>query len=138
MTTGPRLLDLPIIADAARGSLGFAEAGTHIPFQPMRAFYLFDLPRNVSRGGHAHRADEQLLICLSGAFSVRAENAIGETTFKLDSPAHGLYVPPMTWLDLQTRVAASILLVLTALPYDQADYIQDYDAFRRIADPACS
>lgn len=136
MTRGPHLIDLPIIEDAARGNLGFAEAGRHIPFQPTRAFYLFDLPRNVSRGGHAHLADEQLLIRLSGVFNVHTENAKGEMAFRLDSASQGLYVPSLTWLDLQTQGVACILLVLTALPYDQADYIEDHDEFKRILDSA--
>tara|TARA_R110002167_G_scaffold45545_8_gene136846 strand:- start:19 stop:432 length:414 start_codon:yes stop_codon:yes gene_type:complete len=136
MPTGPHLVDLPVISEAGRGALGFVEAPEHLPFQPSRAFYLFDLPQGSRRGQHAHKADQQFLICLSGAFDVVAEFDGANQTLRLDSPAQGLYAPPMTWLDLTAIAPASILLVLTALPYDEGDYMRDYDAFRRAVSSA--
>ena len=133
MTGGPRLQALPVIPDAERGKLGVAEAGTHVPFQPARAFYLYDLPAGAVRGEHAHREDQQFLICLSGVFEVVAEYRGLRQTFELSGPEQGLYAPAMTWLELRVRIADSLLLVLAARAYDEADYIRDYDAFRRAA-----
>ena len=47
----------------------------------------------------------------------------------LDSPAVGLYVPPMTWTTVYRHTPDALVLVLASETYDAADYIRDYDEF---------
>ena len=62
-----RIIELPKFLDA-RGNLSFAENNTQIPFEIKRTYWLYDVPGNVNRGGHAEINNEELIIAMSGAF----------------------------------------------------------------------
>jgi hypothetical protein len=62
-----RMVDLPQINDP-RGDLTFVEGGNHIPFDIARVYYLYNVPVDAERGGHAHRGLEQIVFALSGSF----------------------------------------------------------------------
>ena len=61
-----RLIELPERADP-RGALTFGQQGDHIPFPVKRFFALYGVAPGATRGGHAHRAQHQLLVMLAGA-----------------------------------------------------------------------
>ena len=46
-------------------------------------------------GGHAHRVTEQFVISISGALSFDLTDGANKRSFRLDSPARGVYIPPM-------------------------------------------
>src|SRR5947208_2567423 len=48
-----RLIELPIVANP-QGNLVFGEAEGHVPFSISRVFYVYDIPVEAARGGHAH------------------------------------------------------------------------------------
>lgn len=129
--THVRIAAIPLqsIPDPARGGLGVAEVGKHVPFAIQRLFYMYDMREGIVRGEHAHRAQEQFLIAIAGSVIVRAEDAAGATTFRLDSPCLGLFVPAMTWLTVEAGSASTICVVLASGLYDEADYIRDRGAF---------
>src|SRR2546421_2395360 len=58
-----RVIELPRITDP-RGNLTFVEGGRHVPFPIARVYYLYDVPGGESRGGHAHRRLEQLIVAI--------------------------------------------------------------------------
>ena len=62
-----QMIDLPQIHDP-RGDLTFVEGGNHIPFNIARVYYLYNVPVDSDRGGHAHRELEQIVFALSGSF----------------------------------------------------------------------
>ena len=124
-----RIQPLQGIPNETRGLLGIAECGRHVPFVPKRLFYFCDVPAGAVRGGHAHRELEQFIICPKGALNVAALDADGEQAFALDDPLQGLYVPPMTWVDLRFETDGAVALVLASAEYDEADYIRDREAF---------
>ncbi|MGH9549752.1 MAG: sugar 3,4-ketoisomerase, partial [Terriglobales bacterium] len=78
----------------------FAEEATHIPFPVKRIFVLYDVLTGQRRGGHAHRNQQQFLIMLSGGCDVMIDEGSGRRCERLDSPTHGLHVPPLVWLEL--------------------------------------
>src|SRR5215471_7779340 len=84
-------VDLPRISDA-RGSLTFIEGSRHVPFEVRRVYYLYDVPSGVNRGGHGHRALEQLMIAVSGAFDVLLDDGNERRLVRLDRADRGLYV----------------------------------------------
>lgn len=125
------LVDLPVIDDL-RGTLSFGEYGRHLPFLPRRYFIVYDVPSKHVRGEHAHKKLEQFLICVRGGCSVLVDNGSGRSEVRLDSPAKGLYVPPMTWTSLFRYTPDAVLLVLASDVYDPDDYIRDHDRFREM------
>lgn len=124
-----RLIDLPRHNDT-RGSLSYVERGGGLPFEIQRVYYLYDVPAGGSRGEHGHRRLEQLFIAMAGAFDVMLDDGRARRTFRLDRPDHALYVCPMMWRELSGFAPGSVCLVLASHPYEEADYIFDYEEFR--------
>ena len=47
-------------------------------------YYLYDVPSDGSRGGHAHKKLNQFLIPLSGSFDVIVDDGSSKKTFSLN------------------------------------------------------
>ena len=131
----PRLHQLPKVADI-RGSLTVGEFERSIPFCAKRYFMVFDVPSVETRGEHAHRECHQFLICVSGQVSVVADDGTARREFLLDRPDIGLHLPPLTWGIQYKYSKDAVLLVFASHYYDNADYIRDYDEFRKIVGAA--
>ena len=122
-----QLIDIPKIQDP-RGNLAVIEKDV-IPFQIKRVYYLFDVPSNAYRGGHAHKDLYQVLIALSGSFDVILDDGNERKTITLNKPDKGLLIPTGIWRELGNFSSGSVCLVLASEEFDEADYIRDYDAF---------
>jgi UDP-2-acetamido-3-amino-2,3-dideoxy-glucuronate N-acetyltransferase len=116
-----------------RGDLSVGEFEREIPFLPRRYFLVFDVPSEKTRGQHAHKACHQFLICVTGRCAVVADDGENRQEFLLDSPALGIYLPPMTWGTQYKYSSDAILLVFASDYYDAQDYIRDYDDFIKLA-----
>ena len=64
-----RMIDIKKITDP-RGNLSVIENHKDIPFDIKRVYYLYDVPGGESRGGHAHKELQQLIIAINGSFVV--------------------------------------------------------------------
>lgn len=126
------MVELPRIPDQ-RGTLTVVEGGRHVPFEIARVYYLYDVPASATRAGHAHHRLVQLLIATSGSFDVNLDNGFETTTVHLDRPYRGLLLRPMVWRTIDNFSGGAMCLVLASIPYDEADYIREYDTFRRLA-----
>lgn len=122
------IVELPKISDP-RGNLTFVEAGRNIPFEIKRVYYLYDVPGGAVRAGHGHRALHQLIIAISGSFDVVLDDGHETQQFHLDRSYFGLYVPPMTWREINNFSSGSVCIVLASDFYDESDYFRQYDDF---------
>jgi len=127
-----RPIDLPVVHDA-RGDLTFVEGGRHVPFAIARVYYLYNVPVDSRRGGHAHHALEQVIFALSGSFRIRLHDGRGWQEHWLRDPRRGLLVERLVWREMDGFSQGAVCMVLASLPYDEADYIRDFDAFLRAA-----
>jgi UDP-2-acetamido-3-amino-2,3-dideoxy-glucuronate N-acetyltransferase len=125
------LLQLPTRSDH-RGSLGVIEAGSDCPFPIKRIFYLFGAPETATRGQHAHRVLEQLIVVVSGSVVIAIDDGDSIARFVLDSPSVGLYVPPLHWTHLSQFSSAAVVIVLASEHFDLEDYIHDQAEFREL------
>ena len=125
-----RTIQLPVVNDA-RGNLTFIEGDRHIPFSIERVYYLYDVPGGETRGGHAHRELEQLLVAASGSFDVTVNDGTQEHRYSLNRSYVGLYIPRMIWREMENFSSGSVCLVLASTRYDESDYYRDYDDYRR-------
>jgi hypothetical protein len=123
-----RLIELPRITDA-RGSLSFIESCRHVPFDIRRVYYLYDVPGGSDRGGHSHKALEQVLIAMSGSFDVLLDDGSERRRYHLNRSYYGLYIAPMVWRELDNFSSGSVCLALASAPYDEADYYRDYQSY---------
>jgi WxcM-like, C-terminal len=123
-----RLLQLPKIEDR-RGNLTFIEANRHVPFAIERVYYLYDVPGGAERGGHAHKGLHQFLVAMSGSFDVKIDDGHRKTTFHLNRSYSGLYLCPMIWREIDNFSSGAVCMVLASTPYDESDYLRDYEQF---------
>ena len=119
-------------ADDMRGSLVALELDDALPFVPRRTFCVFDVPSTQIRGEHAHRACHQFLTCIRGSVSILVDDGHRREELVLDDPGVGLYIPPMVWGSQFGYSRDAVLMVHASEPYDPADYIRDYEAFRQL------
>ena len=124
------LITLPRVHDP-RGNLTFVEGGQHVPFDIQRVYYLYDVPGGETRGGHAHKDLQQLIIAASGSFDVVIDNGYERKRYTLNRPNVGLYVPRLFWRELENFSSGSVCLVMASLRYDEADYYREYQDFKQ-------
>lgn len=112
-----------------KGNLSVVENGVTLPFDVKRVYYLYDVPGGESRGAHAHKELEQLIVAASGSFKVTLDDGKVKRTFFLNRPYQGLYVKPGMWRELEDFSSGAICMVLASEVYQAEDYIRDYQAF---------
>ncbi len=126
----PQIIDLPRFLDS-RGNLSFVEEQKHVPFEIARSYWIYDVPGGESRGGHAYRENAEFIVALSGSFDVVLDDGHERTVWSLNRSYYGLYIPRGYWREMGNFSTNSLALVLASHPYDPADYIRDYEQFRK-------
>lgn len=122
-----KLIHIPKAHDV-RGNLAVIE-GDCIPFEIKRVYYLFDVPSDAYRGGHAHKEQQSLVLALSGSFEVVVNDGTKTDRFMLNKPNIGLFIPTGIWREIENFSSGAVCLVLASTVYDESEYIRDYDAF---------
>lgn len=117
------------------GSLSVVENNGAIPFDIKRVYYLYDIPGDAERGGHAHIENQSLIIAVSGCFTVTLGDGKEQRSFQLNRPYNALYVPAGLWREINDFSSGSVCLVLTSEPYTEDDYVRDYSEFLTLTAP---
>jgi dTDP-4-dehydrorhamnose 3,5-epimerase-like enzyme len=127
-----RLIDVPTRGDH-RGKLSVIEQGDAgiAPFEIARVFYVTQTPAGGSRGAHAHRVQQQCLVCVSGSMDLVLDDGTHRARIHLNDPTRAVYIPPMVWGAQENLAAGTAYFVLSDAPYDESDYIRSYDEFLR-------
>ena len=129
--TAPYLIQFPKLGSPEIGYISVTERHDLLPFEVKRIFWTYYTPESIVRGRHAHHVTEQVLIAAAGRITVITELADGSIqTFRLEDPNVGLYVPPHAWHTMQYSHNA-VQLVLASQPYDEQDYIREYNEFKQ-------
>lgn len=124
-----RMIELDKHHSDRKGNLSVVENGKDVPFSVKRVYYLYDVPGGESRGGHAHKALRQLIVAVSGSFSVTLDDGKEKKTVVLNRPYQGLLVVSGIWRTLDDFSSGSVSMVMASEKYDENDYIRDYDEF---------
>ena len=112
-----------------KGNLSVAENNTTIPFDIRRVYYIYDVPGGESRGSHAHRDLQQMIVAVSGSFTVVLDDGKARRSFFLNRPWIGLSVAPGIWRTVEDFSSGAVRMVLASDKYDEADYIRDYEKY---------
>lgn len=112
-----------------RGQLVALEEFKDIPFRVKRVYYMYDTAKGVTRGYHAHKSLQQILICIHGSCKIRLDNGKEKKVIPLEKPYEGLYVSNAMWREMFDFSPDAVLMVLASELYDEADYIRNYDEF---------
>lgn len=111
------------------GNITIIENKIDIPFEVKRIYYLYDIPSNETRGGHAHKELYQLVVAVGGSFNINLNDGVNNNTIFLNRPDFGLLIVPGIWRDLSDFSSSSVCLVFASEIYSENDYIRDYDDF---------
>ena len=125
-------LTLPPHGDE-RGKLIALEAlSEFVPFEIKRSYFIYDTTPGTIRGKHAHRVLQQLLICVSGACTIEYEMPDGtKSECRLDWPDKALLIEGLVWRNMKDFSKDAVLIVFASEHYDGADYIRDYNQFKK-------
>ncbi len=126
----PVLIQLPKIADA-RGNLSFLQNSDQIPFEIKRVFWIYDVPGGETRGGHAFKNQQEVIIVISGSLDIIVIDQLGnELKFSLNRSYSALYIPPLHWRHLENFSTNAVSVHLSDSPFSEADYIREYEQFK--------
>lgn len=124
-----KIIDLPKIFDP-RGNLTVAEGDNHVPFDIKRVYWVYDVPGGEHRGGHAHKECKELLVAVSGSFTVTLDDGKEKHTYLLNHPYQGLFIDTNTWRTLDDFSSGAVCLVIASEKFEEEDYIREYDDFK--------
>ena len=128
----PRIIDAPVFS-SNYGDLSVIDKTTGLPFEMKRIFYVYNNPLGSRRGDHAHKKLKEFIWCLTGkiqVFNISLQGA--KSSFILDKPDKGLYIPENTWSYQVNLSEGSIYCVLASDVYMEEDYIRKFDEFEKL------
>ncbi|MCH2223366.1 MAG: FdtA/QdtA family cupin domain-containing protein [Crocinitomicaceae bacterium] len=132
MTQQPSEITFKSIGRPDIGYISVAEYQDLIPFEIKRVYWTYFTPNHIIRGNHAHKSLKQIIVAVSGIIEFELEDKKGNiTSYTLDSPEKGIFVPEGYWRTIKFSHNA-VLLCLASESYKEDDYIRDYDEFKRI------
>ncbi len=123
-----KIVNLPVIATES-GNITSLNNLKDLPFEIKRVYYLYDVPNSADRGAHGHKNLRQLIVAVSGSFTINIFDGMNFKSFVLNQPNQGLLIVPGIWRELNGFSGGAICLVLASEEFDEADYIRDYDTF---------
>lgn len=126
-----RIIDLPKVQDP-RGNLSFIQNRDHLPFDMARVYWIYDVPGGRCRHGHAFRRNAELIVALAGSFDVVLSDGTETRRHHMARSYYGLYVPPMTWREIDNFSTCSVALVIASQTYDPEDYIYDLESYKQL------
>ena len=115
-----------------RGQLVVLEGGKDIPFEISRVFYIYNTERDRPRGMHAHFRTKQYIVAVNGSCRISLDDGFKETEIELSRPEEGVFQDSLVWGSMYEFSEDCVLLVLASHPYDESDYIRDYESFKRV------
>jgi hypothetical protein len=122
------LINLKPFSDE-RGTLCFAEGGIDIPFEIKRIFWIYGVPAEAERGGHAHWKCSEAIFPVSGAFDIYVDDGTYHHVFTLSSPNCGIVVKAGVWCVLRNFKPGTVCVVAASMEYDKNGYISDYQTY---------
>lgn len=126
-----KTISFPPLGDD-RGSLVALETLKTVPFEIKRVYYIFGTQKGVSRGFHAHRALQQVAVCVTGKCRMVLDDGKRREEVWLNSPTNGLLIGDLVWREMHDFSPNCVLLVLANEYYNESDYIRSYADFKQL------
>ena len=128
MDKKPGIVKFPKVEDP-RGNLSFIEAKKHVPFAIERVYWIYDVPGGQTRGGHAFMEQQEVIVAVSGSFTVIVDDGAEKQSFSLNRSYYGLYIPYGYWRQMEEFSTNSLALVVSSTRFDESDYMRSYEQF---------
>jgi len=99
-----------------------------LPFKPKRAYFIYS--SKIKRGGHAHKKEEEVFVCIAGSFRARIHDGKKWRTYKLYKPGKAIYTDKMIWHEFDDFSEDGVMLAISSTVYNGTkDYIMDFAEF---------
>ena len=86
--------------------------------------------KGITRGHHAHKALQQVLVVINGAISIMLDDGRRRETFKITAESNArLKISKPAWREITALHDNTIIAVLADEPYHEDDYLRNYDDF---------
>jgi len=117
-----------IVADDHQGVLRVFESA-QIPFAVNRVFSVVNAQAGATRGQHAHKICNQLICCVAGDVKLICDDGASRVEADITPLSKAVLVPAGIWAEQQYLQNNSVIIVFCDQPYDESDYLRDYDEF---------
>ena len=107
------------------GVLFVMEAGREVPFSIQRIFWVCRVIPGASRGNHATKETRLILLPVSGACDVIADNGEERKAFHMDDPSRGLLIEPMVWRSMQNFTPDCVMMAVCDRPFAPGEETYD-------------
>jgi dTDP-4-dehydrorhamnose 3,5-epimerase-like enzyme len=125
---GVEFLDFSVHGDH-RGSLISVESQIHVPFQIARVYTLFHTTTDTVRGCHAHRDTRQLILNVSGSYTLLLDDGNNRLSVEFTRPGTGVYIHGYVWRELSNFSDDSVINCYVDKHYEDSVYMRDYHQF---------
>lgn len=124
-----RFVNIPQILDEC--SLCFIQTPGNLSFPIKRVYFISMANTKYSRGFHAHKKTQQAIFCIQGSIRLLLDDGKKKEEIILDKPNIGVFLDKMIWHEMKNFKKNTILLILASEIFDEADYIRDYEQFKK-------
>ena len=124
-----RLINFPYYQEDNGDLVVIQEMDDSVPFHISRVFNV-RADKDSIRGRHAHSECTQLLVCTNGSIEVSCDDVETQSIYILNKPYMGLLILPGVWIEQKYLENSSILTVLCDQPFNEEEYIRNYDEFK--------
>ena len=106
----------------------------NFPFTIKRVFSVLNSEIGTTRGKHAHKKCNQLICCVAGRVKLVCDDGSRKEKIDMTPMSAGVLVPAGIWAEQQCIETNSVIVVFCDQPYDENDYIRQYDDFIKFKD----
>ncbi len=124
-----RLSEIVAAEPEVTGRIAVLDCAALLPFEVKRVYWIHGMSQGERRGGHAHKALTQAVVAVAGRVHFELDDGTTRSHWQLDRPNEYLIIPPDHWRDFTALDEGACLMVLASAPYEEADYIRDYQEF---------
>ena len=115
-------ITLPTFIDE-RGQLTSMELVENIPFEIERIFFI-KCKEGFDRGNHAHKNCYELLVPISGLFTLELDDTQNKVSIECNSTQEAIIINPLVWLNITNTSKDCIILAVCSHPYTQEENIK--------------
>lgn len=133
MTSIGKLLEFPTV-NGSKGKITTVQSSRTTPFDVKELYYIYAVKEGKSVASHARRTIQEIYILMSGTLDITLDNGYARERYILEGPDQGLFVPPLTWVDMFNFSPDVICLVLSSGYYDDEENIKDYKLFKKFVE----
>ncbi len=123
-----QMIEFPFFSDARGETIPF-ELDKKFPF-PVKRVYVVTGTKDGSRGGHAHKCEEEVFVAVSGAVTAIVNDGSGDKKIVINKKYKGLLVRSGCWHEFRNFSSDAVLLAFSSTHFEgRGGYIEDKEKF---------